>query len=35
MPSGKRMSERIDASLTLADATMRGAGFANPRIAVR
>ena len=26
--------ERIDNALTLADATMRGAGFANPRIAV-
>ena len=26
--------ERIDAALTLADATMRGAGFENPRIAV-
>jgi 4-hydroxythreonine-4-phosphate dehydrogenase len=27
-------AERIDHALTLADATMRGAGFANPRIAV-
>ena len=27
-------AERIDNALTLADATMRGAGFANPRIAV-
>jgi 4-hydroxythreonine-4-phosphate dehydrogenase len=27
-------SERIGSALTLADATMRGAGFANPRIAV-
>jgi 4-hydroxythreonine-4-phosphate dehydrogenase len=27
-------AQRIDEALTLADATMRGAGFANPRIAV-